>query len=60
MGSWFTRNHCLTNVPFFIVMVFLHKANMETDLYTKPTDKHQRLLSSSCHPQHAETAISLS
>ena len=35
---------------------------METDLYTKPTDKHQylHLLVSSCHPQHIKRAIPFS
>ena len=31
-----------------------------TDLYTKPTDKHQHLLYSSCHPLHTKKAISFS
>ena len=33
---------------------------IETDLFTKPTDKHQHLLSSSCHPQHTKKAIQFS
>ena len=33
---------------------------IETDLYTKPTDKHQHLLSSSCHPHHTKKAIQFS
>ena len=33
---------------------------IQTDLYTKPTDKHQHLLSSSCHPQHTKTSIPFS
>ena len=35
---------------------------METDRYTKPTDKHQylHLLVSSCHPQHINRAIPFS
>ena len=33
---------------------------VETDLYTKPTDKHQYLLQSSCHPLHTKRAISFS
>ena len=32
----------------------------ETDLFTKPTDKHQHLLSSSCHPNHTKKAIPFS
>ena len=31
-----------------------------TDLYTKPTDKHQHLLYSSCHPLHTKKAIPFS
>ena len=30
---------------------------IETDLYTKPTDKHQYLLPSSCHPSHIKRNI---
>ena len=47
----FTGSHSLTNVPFLDVMVSLHngviETQVETDLFTKPTDKHQHLLSSS-------------
>ena len=48
------------NVPFLEVMVSLNNGTIETDLYTKPTDKHQHLLSSSCHPQHTKRAIPFS
>ena len=41
----FTSSHSLTNVPFLDVMVSLHNGIIETDLFTKPTDKHQHLLS---------------
>ena len=54
----FTSNHSLTNVPFLNIMVSLNNGTIETDLYTKPTDKH--LLSSSCHPQHTKKAIPFS
>ena len=56
----FTSSHSLTNVPFLDVMVSLHNGTIQTDLYTKPTDKHQHLLSSSCHPQHTKTSIPFS
>ena len=46
----FTSNHSLTNVPFLDVMVSIKDGLIETDLYTKPTNKHQYLFSSSCHP----------
>ena len=48
------------NVPFLDVMVSLHNGTIETDLYTKPTDKDQHPLSSPCHPQHTKKAISIS
>ena len=56
----FTSSHSLTNVPFLDVMVSLHNGIIETDLFTKPTDKHQHLLSSSCHPHHTKKAIPFS
>ena len=34
--------------------------SISTDLYTKPTDKHQHLLYSSCHPLHTKKAIPFS
>ena len=56
----FTSSHSLTNVPFFDVMVSLHNGIIETDLFTKATDKHQHLLSSSCHPHHTKKAVPFS
>ena len=56
----FTSNHSLTNVPYLDVMVSLHNGTIETDLHTKPTDKHQHLLSSSCLPRHTKKAIPFS
>ena len=41
-------------------MVSLHNGIIETDLFTKPTDKHQHLFSSSCHPHHTKKAIPFS
>ena len=32
-------------------------ASVETDLYTKPTDKHQYLFISSCHSDHTKCSI---
>ena len=40
-------------------MISLHNGTIETDLYSKPTEKHQLLLSSSCHPQHTKKAIAI-
>ena len=43
----FTCSHSLTNVAFLDVMVSLKDGLVETDRYTKPTEKHQYLLISS-------------
>ena len=57
----FTSSHCSTNIPFLDVNVSLtDDGNISTDLYTKPTDKHQHLLYSSCHPLHTKKAIPFS
>ena len=53
----FTCSHSLTNIPFLDVMVSLKDGLIETDLYTKPNDKHQYLLISSCHPTHTKRSI---
>ena len=31
--------------------------NIDVDLYTKPTDTHQYLLPSSCHPKHCSRNV---
>ena len=57
----FTSSHSSTNVSFLDVNVSLtNDSNISTDLYTKPTDKHQHLLYSSCHPLHTKNAIPFS
>ena len=38
-------------------MVSVKDGSIETELYTKPTDKHQYLLVSYCHPQHTKRSI---
>ena len=51
----------MLNIPFLDVSVSLtNDGSISTDLYTKPTDKHQHLLYSSCHPLHAKKAIPFS
>ena len=52
-----SRNQTL---PFLDVQVHLHNNEIQTDLHTKPTDKHQYLLKSSCHPNHTERTIPFS
>ena len=56
----FTSSHSSTCIPFLDVNVSLKDGNIKTDLYTKPTDKHQYLLHSSCHPLHIKRAIPFS
>ena len=57
----FTSSHSFTNIPFLDVSVSLtDDGSLFTDLYTKPTDKHQHLLYSSCHPLHTKKAIPFS
>ena len=57
----FTSSHSPTSVPFLDVNVSLTSdGNINTDLYTKPTDEHQHLLYSSCHPLHTQKAIPFS
>ena len=58
----FTSSHSPTSVPFLDVNVSLTSdGNINTDdLYMKPTDKHQHLLYSSCHPLHTKKAIPFS
>ena len=50
------KNH--HKIPFLDVTVSLQDGKISTDLYVKPTDTHQYLLSSSCHPKHTKTSIS--
>ena len=43
-------------LPFVDVQVHLINNHIQTDLHTKPTDKHQYLLKTSCHPNHTKKA----
>ena len=43
-----------TSINFLDVIVSLVEGVIETDLYVKPTDSHQYLQSSSCHPFHCK------
>ena len=47
------------SLPFLDVQVHLNN-QIETDLRTKPTDKHQYLLKTSCHPAHTKRTIPFS
>ena len=46
--------------PFSDVQVHLINNHIQTDLHAKPTDKHQYLLKTSCHPNHTKNAIPFS
>ena len=46
----FTADWSKTSINFFDVTVSTTEGVIETDLYVKPTDSYQYLLSSSCHP----------
>ena len=47
-------------LPFLDVQVPLINNQIQTDLHTKPTDKHQYLLKTSCQPNHTKKAIPFS
>ena len=44
-------------VIFNDVTISITEGVIETDLYVKPTDSHQYLLSSSCHPFYCKKGI---
>ncbi|PIK41662.1 hypothetical protein BSL78_21493 [Apostichopus japonicus] len=52
------KNACSVN--FLDVTVRKEHGSLSTDLYTKPTDTHQYLHSSSCHPRHCKSGIAYS
>ena len=47
-------------LPFLDVQVHLSNNHIQTALHTKPTDKHQYLLKTSCHPKHTKQTIPFS
>ena len=46
-----------TCVNFLDISVLLNNGILSTDLYTKPTDKHQYLFQTSCHPHACKKGI---
>ena len=48
------------SLPFLDVQVHFNNNQTQTDLRTKPTDQHQYLLKSSCHPAHTKRTIPFS
>ena len=53
----FTAEWSKTSINFLDVTVSLVEGVIENDLYVKPTDSHQYLQSSSCHPFHCKKGI---
>jgi hypothetical protein len=56
----FTHEVSKTKLSFLDSTTTVKEGNMTTDLYSKPTDKHQYLSPSSCHPKHCFKSISFS
>ena len=56
----FTHEVSKTKMSFLDTTTTVKKGNMTTDLYSKPTDKHQYLSPSSCHPKHCFKSIPFS
>ena len=52
-----TAEYSKESVNFLYVMVIRKEDRIATDLYTKPTDTHQLLHHSSCHPNHMKRDI---
>ena len=55
MADWF-----YSSVNFLDVMVIIKDGKIITDLYVKPTDTHQYLAFSSCHPYPCRKSITYS
>ena len=53
----FTWGWSRKNVNYLDVQVINNNCVIETDLYTKPTDKHQYLFHTSCHPKGCKKSI---
>ena len=56
----FTHEVSKTKISFLDTTTTVKEGNMTTDLYSKPTDKHQYLSPSSCHPKHCFKSIPFS
>lgn len=53
----FTLDESAICIPFLDVLISKCGENITTDMYYKPTDTHQYLHFSSCHPGHTKRAI---
>ena len=53
----FTADSSRVSVHFLDTTVTIENGSLKTDLFNKPTDKHNYLLPSSCHPPHCTKNI---
>ena len=56
----FTADYSFSKINFLDVEVSNFGGKLATDLFVKPTDTHQYLEFSSCHPDHCKTSIPFS
>ena len=56
----FTHEVSKTNMSFLDTTTTVKEGNMTTDLYSKPTDKHQYLSPSCCHHKNCFKSIPFS
>jgi len=53
----FTTESGRNNISFLDTAISIHRGKLVSNLYTKPTDSHNYLLFSSCHPKHTKEGI---
>ena len=53
----FTWDWSKRTINYLDVQIIINNGVIETDLYTKPTDKHQYLFHTSCHPKGVKQSI---
>ena len=53
----FISERTTTSIIFLDLNIQLNNGKIETDLFCKPTDKHQSLLHSSSHPYHTKRSV---
>jgi hypothetical protein len=56
----FTHEVSKTKISFLDTTTTVNEGNITTELYSKPTDKHQYLSPSSCHSKHCFQSIPFS
>ena len=56
----FTSEYSTTETNFLDVVIRKEENGLTTDLFVKPTDKHQYVHLANCHPRHCKTSIAYS